>query len=186
MNKYSEALLQAFRITAQSEVNKFKYDKTVQSKILSVVDISKGEYEVEYQNNRITAYSLDLEKTYKKDENILIKIPEGDLSNKIVIEGRVSAMNINSLMLNKLRNSFYPVGQSFFNFNNMLTLKAFTEKEKQVTGEVELDKEFELNVTECEYLQIKAKWNPKFRQLQDNALNYFFLQADPDSPDSHK
>ena len=85
MNKYSEALLQAFRITAQSEVNKFKYDKTVQSKILSVVDISKGEYEVEYQNNRITAYSLDLEKTYKKDENILIKIPEGDLSNKIVI-----------------------------------------------------------------------------------------------------
>lgn len=162
MNKYSEALLQAFRITAQSEVNKFKYDKTVQSKILSVVDISKGEYEVEYQNNRITAYSLDLEKTYKKDENILIKIPEGDLSNKIVIEGRVSAMNINSLTLNKLRNSFYPVGQSFFNFNNMLTLKAFTEKEKQVTGEVELDKEFELNVTECEYLQIKAEFQTRF------------------------
>lgn len=163
MNKYSEALLQAFRITAQSEVNKFKYDKTVQSKILSVVDISKGEYEVEYQNNRITAYSLDLEKTYKKDENILIKIPEGDLSNKIVIEGRVSAMNINSLTLNKLRNSFYPVGQSFFNSNKILKLKAFTEKEKQVTtGEVELDKEFELNVTECEYLQIKAEFQTRF------------------------
>ena len=102
MNKYSEALLQAFRITAQNEVNKFKYDKTVQSKILSVADVSKGEYEVEYQNNRITAYSLDLERTYKKDENVLIKIPEGDLSNKIVIEGRVSAININSLTLNKL------------------------------------------------------------------------------------
>lgn len=162
MNKYSEALLQAFRITAQSEVNRFKYDKTVQSRILSVVDVSKGEYEVEYQNNRITAYSLDLERTYKKDENVLIKIPEGDLSNKIVIEGRVSAMNINSLTLNKLRNSFYPVGQSFFNFNNVLTLKAFTEKEKQVTGEIELDKEFELNVTECEYLQIKAKFQTRF------------------------
>lgn len=164
MNKYSEALLQAFRITAQSEVNKFKYDKTVQSKILSVVDVSKGEYEVEYQNNRITAYSLDLEKTYKKDENILIKIPEGDLSNKIIIEGRVSAININSLTLNKLRNSFYPVGQNFFNFNETLKLKAFTEKEKQVSGEVklDLDKEFELNVTECEYLQIKAEFQTRF------------------------
>lgn len=167
MNKYSEALLQAFRITAQSEVNRFKYDKTVQSKILSVVDVSKGEYEVEYQNNRITAYSLDLERTYKKDENVLIKIPEGDLSNKIVIEGRVSAININSLTLNKLRNSFYPVGQSFFTFkdkDDALKLKAFKEKEKQVSGEVELnlDKEFELNVTECEYLQIKAEFQTRF------------------------
>ena len=163
MNEYSEALLQAFRITAQSELNKFKYDKTVQSKILSIVDISKGEYEVEYQNNRITAYSLDLEKTYKKDENVLIKIPEGDLSNKIIIEGRVSAININSLALDKLRNSFYPVGQSFFNFNGIVKLKAFAEEEpQQVSGEVELDKESELNVTECEYLQIKAEFQTRF------------------------
>lgn len=162
MNKYSEALLQAFRITAQSEVNKFKYDKTAQSKILSVVDISKGEYEVEYQNNRITAYSLDLEKTYKKDENVLIKIPEGDLSNKIIIEGRVSTININSLALDKLRNSFYPVGQSFFNSDDILKLKAFKEKETPVSGKINLDEEFELNVTECEYLQIKAEFQTRF------------------------
>lgn len=162
MNEYSEALLQAFRITAQSELNKFKYDKTVQSKILSIIDISKGEYEVEYQNNRITAYSLDLEKTYKTDENVLIKIPEGDLSNKIIIEGRVSAININSLTLNKLRNSFYPVGQSFFNSNGIVKLKAFKDKEEEVSGEVELDKESELNVTECEYLQIKAEFQTRF------------------------
>ena len=184
MNKYSEALLQAFRITAQNEISKLKYDKTVQSKILSIVDSSKGEYEVEYQNNRVTAYSLDFDKIYQKDESVLIKIPEGDPSNKIIIESSVD----NESSLNSFKKSYVSVGKSFYMNSNQFALKAFSDKKEIEIPKLELtekDKEeFDQNKTKCDCVQVKAKFQTRFFEKHNTGSYGLYIKFNTTEADT--
>lgn len=89
MNSISEALLKSIDkiITTQIDA-KNKSDKTVKATIVEPISLNDGKYMVKYQGGTFIAYDNN-KKGYKTDELVYVKIPEGDLSNKKVIEGPV-------------------------------------------------------------------------------------------------
>lgn len=80
-----EQIFQAIDIITDKKVRELKFDKTVEGLVVSDAKAETGEYEVQYQDIRFTAYSSNNTVKYKKDENVLILIPDGDMSNKKTI-----------------------------------------------------------------------------------------------------
>lgn len=98
----SGQILQAVDILTDVKLSKLKYDKTVQGLIYEVVDLNKGIYKVRYQGNIFTAYARDVGKAYDYNEQVFIKIPEGDFSNQKIITGRVTEQSLSASQLNNL------------------------------------------------------------------------------------
>lgn len=89
-------IVKAMQIIADSSNSRLKLDKTITAQIVSVENVETGEYRVKYEGNSFLAYSYDVKTTFKVDENVYVKIPENDMSNRKIIEGRVSSVG-NSL-----------------------------------------------------------------------------------------
>ena len=89
-------LYQAIEIIADSKIAKLKFDKTVEAVISSVVNIDTGEYKVSYEGNTFVAFASDLTIEYELNDSVYLKIPEGDLSNKKMIEGKVTSASISA------------------------------------------------------------------------------------------
>ena len=87
-NDINNNILQASEIIAQNLINQLKFDKTITAEIVESINMSTGEYRVKYQGNTFLAYVDDLKVTYKPGDNVYIKIPEGDMSNKKIITGK--------------------------------------------------------------------------------------------------
>ena len=90
-NQISDAILESIDILIDGKIKDLKFDKTVQATIFEIVDVDKGEYRVRYKDNIFLAYSSDLETVYKTGTDIYLKIPEDDMSNKKIIEGKVKS-----------------------------------------------------------------------------------------------
>ena len=125
MNNISEQILQAADILAQKRLSELKYDITVQGTIESLVNLNTGEYKVKYNGNIFSAFSNDLKTTYRIGDNIYIKIPEGDFSNKKLIENKVTNKSLTENNLNELENSVSPVGPTFDVFYNYDKVKEY-------------------------------------------------------------
>ncbi|MCM1324001.1 MAG: hypothetical protein NC218_07555 [Acetobacter sp.] len=92
----SGQILQAVDILTDVKLSKLQYDKTVQGSIYEVVDLNKGIYRVRYQGNIFTAYARDVDKSYDYNEQVFVKIPEGDFSNQKIITGRVTEQSLSA------------------------------------------------------------------------------------------
>lgn len=86
-SKISEALLDAFEIIAQAEVDSAQYDKTITGIIVSCEDESTGRYRVQYQDAIFYAFSSALDVTYNKGTSVQVKIPNNDFSGRKMIIG---------------------------------------------------------------------------------------------------
>ena len=75
-------VLGAMDIIASSMVSNLKLDKTVQAVVQEVVNMTTGEYRVEYNGNVVTAFALNTDDTYSVNEKVFLKIPENDMNNK--------------------------------------------------------------------------------------------------------
>lgn len=64
------------------------YDKTVEGKVVSIVDSSAGEYKVSINSMIYDAYSLNVAITYEVDDEVYIKIPQNNMSFRKYIEGK--------------------------------------------------------------------------------------------------
>lgn len=113
MNRISEQLLAAAETIAEEKVSKLKYDKTIQAKIFSIVDLDTGEYKVRYNGNIFSAYSNDLSKSYNVDNEVYVIVPEGDFSNKKLIASLVSAESLSYNELTSLQNSVMEISPPF-------------------------------------------------------------------------
>ena len=113
MNNISEQLLQAMDIVMEQKLTQLQYDKTIQAKIYSVVDIDTGEYKVRYNGNIFSAFSNDTSKTYKVNDAVYVSVPEGNFSNKKLITSLVTADSLSSSRLSDLSNSVMEVSPTF-------------------------------------------------------------------------
>lgn len=113
MNDISEQILQSVEIIVDEKVSKLQYDKTVQGKIYSIVNIDTGEYKVKYNGNIFSAYAEDTSQTYSVGDAVFVKIPEGDMSNKKVITSLVTAKSLSSSQLVSLSNSIVEISPTF-------------------------------------------------------------------------
>lgn len=113
MTDVSESVIQAVQILTDNAISQLKYDKTVQAEIYSVVDLNTGEYKVRYNGNIFSAYSEDTSKTYEEEDQVYVKVPEGDFSNRKIITSLVTADSVSATALTALANSIVDISPTF-------------------------------------------------------------------------
>lgn len=113
MNNISEQLLQAMDIVMEQKLTQLQFDKTIQAKVYSVVDIDTGEYKVRYNGNIFSAFSNDTSKTYKVNDAVYVSVPEGNFSNKKLITSLITANSLSSSQLSNLSNSMMEASPTF-------------------------------------------------------------------------
>lgn len=80
---YAENMFEAMKIIADKQVKNTSFDQTI---VATVVDASKakdGIYTVFNGNTNFVAYSSEI--GYKKDDSVMVTIPQGDYNNQKVI-----------------------------------------------------------------------------------------------------
>ena len=80
-------LLDAISIVAESVAKKYKYDQTIEAKIVSVARKDQGIYKCEYEEAIFDAYSSDTQSFYE-NETVYVNVPQGDFSKQKHIIGR--------------------------------------------------------------------------------------------------
>ena len=113
MNNISEQLLQAMDIVMEQKLTQLQFDKTIQAKVYSVVNIDTGEYKVRYNGNIFSAFSNDTSKTYKVNDAVYVSVPEGNFSNKKLITSLITANSLSSSQLSNLSNSMMEASPTF-------------------------------------------------------------------------
>lgn len=113
MNGISEQLLRAIDIIADEKVAQLQFDKTIRATIFSIVNLDTGEYKVRYSGNIFSAFSNDLNKTYKIDDAVYVVVPQGNFSSQKMIVGLVSAQSLSYNQLATLQNSIFEVSPEF-------------------------------------------------------------------------
>ena len=90
MNNTNDIFITAIQSIAESLTTQQKYDRTIQVAIYNPANVEEREYDVKYQNTLFRVYAKEGE-TYKTGDTVYVKIPEKDFSQKIYIEGLVTA-----------------------------------------------------------------------------------------------
>lgn len=86
MSNLADGLYKVISNEASNQLSQYQADKTISGEIFSIVDVTKGEYKVRYQDGVWSAFSQGKTK-YKVGDNVLVKIPLGDFSKTKYIEG---------------------------------------------------------------------------------------------------
>lgn len=84
-------IVKAMQIIAESNNSKLRLDKTIIARIISVENLETGEYRVAYEGNNFLAYSYNVKVSFAVNDNVYVKIPENDMTNRKIIEGKVSS-----------------------------------------------------------------------------------------------
>lgn len=114
MSISSSDFIKTAEIIADSKIANLKLDKTIQAVITEQIDLSAGEYRVEYEGNIFIAFSTKTSEIYDLNDKVYIKVPENDFSNKKFIEGKVDNLNSNSQsMVENVLNQINEIGPSW-------------------------------------------------------------------------
>ena len=108
MSNLADGLYKVISNEASNQLSQYQADKTISGEIFSIVDVTKGEYKVRYQDGIWSAFSQGKTK-YKIGDNVLVKIPLGDFSKTKYIEGYTYNTDITaSNESNQIEESFSP------------------------------------------------------------------------------
>ena len=86
MGNLADGLYKVISNEASNQLSQYQADKTISGEIFSIVDVTKGEYKVRYQDGVWSAFSRDKNK-YQVGDKVSVKIPLGDFSATKYIEG---------------------------------------------------------------------------------------------------
>lgn len=90
MADLTQSLLKAISIIADKTIEEVSSDKTIKGTIKQVVSTSEGKYLVNYNDGDFYAYVQTSSSTiYRTGEQVYILIPEGDMSQRKFIVGKV-------------------------------------------------------------------------------------------------
>ena len=127
MGNLADGLYRVISNEASNQLSQYQADKTISGEIFSIVDVTKGEYKVRYQDGIWSAFSQGKTK-YKIGDNVLVKIPLGDFSKTKYIEGYTYNTDIAaSNESNQIEESFSPDWSVIYeqNWSNELGLIAY-------------------------------------------------------------
>ena len=94
MVNLTKSLLDAISIIADKTIDEVSSDKTIKAVIKKSISTSEGKYLVTYNDGDFYAYTQSgATDVYQVDEQIYILVPEGDMSQKKFIIGRVKDEN---------------------------------------------------------------------------------------------
>lgn len=120
-NNISNNILKTIDMIVEDRVSKIKFDKTIEAIINSIVNLNTGEYKVKYEENIFSAFSSNTSITYEIGDKVLVKVPEGDFTNKKIIESKSNgtigstgeSINPNVPIINIIN----PSWDNFFNYD---------------------------------------------------------------------
>jgi hypothetical protein len=124
-NSLSKSLLEAMKIIADKSIDELKTDQTVTAIIKKPLDSSLGQYLVTYNSGDFQAYlqsgSTDI---YKTGESVYVLIPEGDMTNKKFIVGRVADTTVTTISATNDLNDYNLIGDNVVTINSTLGLRS--------------------------------------------------------------
>ena len=85
MNNIQEALFQTIETITNGKLSQIKFDKTIEAIVMSDEKANLGEYELKYQDLIFTGYSSNGTSQFRKDDTVLVLIPDGDMSKRKTI-----------------------------------------------------------------------------------------------------
>ena len=85
MNNIQEALFQTIETITMGKLSQIKFDKTIEAIVVSDEKANLGEYELKYQDLLFTGYSSNGTSHFRKDDTVLVLIPDGDMSKRKTI-----------------------------------------------------------------------------------------------------
>lgn len=83
----SNSILDSIQIITKHQIEKTKFDKTIEAQIIDCLNEETGYYRCSYQDATIYAYSNNLDIIYKKGNYVYILIPENNMSKHKIILG---------------------------------------------------------------------------------------------------
>lgn len=89
-NIINDKIAQAIDTLIEKRIENKIYDITEIGKIFSIVDSEQGIYKVNINSGIYLAYNIVQGATYKKEDEVYIKIPQGNYELKLLIEGTAS------------------------------------------------------------------------------------------------
>lgn len=109
MSKMVDELFDSIAVIAETIYDKSPKDITIEGTIIKVVDVTIGKYQISYQDTTFYAYSLDVAITYALNDKVYILVPQGNYSNRKLIQG-ISKAYSSTEQANRL--GYYYVPQS--------------------------------------------------------------------------
>lgn len=85
MNNIQEALFKTIETITNGKLSQIKFDKTIEAIVMSDEKANLGEYELKYQDLLFTGYSSNGTSQFRKDDTVLVLIPDGDMSKRKTI-----------------------------------------------------------------------------------------------------
>lgn len=124
MNDFASIVNEAAEITAEQKVKEAKFDATIQAKILSCEDQSRGKYRVKYQDSIFIAYA-EKESTYAQNADVYILVPSNDFSKTKKIIGSVNNLSTDYVsVVAGTEESFDKIGTDIINDSGEFALKS--------------------------------------------------------------
>lgn len=178
-NNISNNILKTIDMIVEDRVSKIKFDKTIEATINSIVNLNTGEYKIKYEENIFSAFSNNTSILYEIGDKVLVKIPEGDFTNKKIIEsksnGDISSNGDNSINNDYLINVIEPSWDEFYNYQpeNEYSLISGIEPNQKIiySYQNESNTIFQNYNTFYDKIQIKASFKTNFLNTH-NKGNY--------------
>ena len=184
-----QTILDAMDIVVNSRLQNIKRDKTVQATIESCENVSTNLYKAKYKNGYILAYA-DNKKSYKKNDEVYIVVPEGDFSNRKIILGLLDETQNDKevLYINQLLDKYQPLDKNIVQENQektIISLSSFqpsslVEYNAQTINHILRDKnEYLENIKKANAIMIQATFSTSLPQehIQQAQGNYGIVLA---------
>lgn len=119
--RLQESLLQAVQTVVSQAVSTQQWDQTLVGTIIACKSALTGEYVVNCNGGKISAFTRDGEE-YKSNERVYVQVPQGNFNNTKYIIGKASMIDndANITFVNSLLNSYNMIGRNLLDNEDKL------------------------------------------------------------------
>ena len=123
MSALEENVYQAIETIASTMLSELKFDQTIRTTIIKIVDADTGEYLVNYNGNTFSAFAADPSIAYKVKDEVFVNVPQGELSDRKLIMSKVTNLSLTAAEKMQLANKQIDISPTFEGFYEYSTDK---------------------------------------------------------------
>lgn len=169
-----ENILDAIDVYWKEMKKQLPYDQTYQGTISRIDDLQKGQYTAVLEGGEVSVYSLDSSKEYSVGDEVYIKVPQGDFSQKKIIEGKLKSLGLSEEELRILRNNVVeqigPIEEHAVSESQRLYVGQ-EPSEIRVVDNASNSNELEPYSSQAQFLKLSADFSTSFTEARSQG-NY--------------
>lgn len=117
MNNITESLFRAVEVITDKKIEEIKFDKTIECIVVNDSKAKEGEYQVQYQDILLTAYSNNNTVLYSNEDNVYVLIPQSNFSLKKTIVGKVQKKGEEFIDFKSIVEQVQKIGENYVTSN---------------------------------------------------------------------